>query len=473
MSLQKSFLLVFASIMVLMLISILLVFQVIENEQKISEAEAKRYKSYLLADELRQSSDDLTRMARTYSVTGDLQYKEYFDRILEIRNGEAPRPLKYHSIYWDFVVATGSPPRVDTTAQALKALMKEAEFTETEFALLRETENESNDLVNLENRAMNAMLGIFEDGSGHYVKGEPDRELARTLLYSKEYHHAKEKIMKPLEKFFDAVDRRTAGEIAFYTDKQRRLELVLMITLGLSALLVFISLVLGILSLQKKEMGTGRSHLAQRLAASGYPSSSSAKKETARERMAKRIGAGGPSSSPSATATQDTSEQKGSYLVYLFQNFKNDWPLITAAVVVTFMTLGLSWWFLSENRMLSYAEVRDDLKSNLDATHSAILDWLDRTNMDANIFSESISRRLSHGILSEIKNNPTHGLHRELEGLSIAESQIFENYLLTDLSGVVFSSNRTELIGKYFAFPEEYHGTNTDPAPLQGYLFPQ
>ena len=58
---------------------------------------------FKLADELRQSSDDLTRMARTYVVTGDVRYEEYFNRILEIRNGEAPRPENHGGMYWDFV----------------------------------------------------------------------------------------------------------------------------------------------------------------------------------------------------------------------------------------------------------------------------------------------------------------------------------------------------------------------------------
>src|SRR4051812_6130690 len=34
-----------------------------------------RYHSYLLADELRQSSDDLTRLGRTYVATADAFYK--------------------------------------------------------------------------------------------------------------------------------------------------------------------------------------------------------------------------------------------------------------------------------------------------------------------------------------------------------------------------------------------------------------
>ena len=152
MDLQKNFILIFASIVTLMLISLFLYMEVLDNEEKIFDSAAKRYNSYLLADELRQSSDDLTRMARTYTVTGDPKYKEYFERILAIRGGDAPRPVDYHNIYWDFIAATGTPPRIDTPAKSLKNLMKETDFTETEFAFLQETENESNELVDLENR---------------------------------------------------------------------------------------------------------------------------------------------------------------------------------------------------------------------------------------------------------------------------------------------------------------------------------
>ena len=37
-----------------------------------------------------------------------------------------------------------------------------------------------------------------------------------------------------------------------------------------------------------------------------------------------------------------------SSLSFFVRNFWNNWPIIVAAVVITFMTLGLSWWFLSE-----------------------------------------------------------------------------------------------------------------------------
>ena len=475
MDLQKNFILIFASIVTLMLISLFLYMEVLDNEEKIFDSAAKRYNSYLLADELRQSSDDLTRMARTYTVTGDPKYKEYFERILAIRGGDAPRPVDYHNIYWDFIAATGTPPRVDTPAKPLKNLMKEADFTETEFAFLQETENESNELVDLENRAMNAMVGIFKDGTGRYDKGVPDKELARNLLHGNEYHKAKEKIMNPLEKFFEAIDHRTSGEITVYRDKQRRVNLVLMITLGLSASLALISLILGALSLKKKGADSGKSRLAQRLAASGYPSPASGNKPSARDMLARRLASGSSQSDTKEgqeTRTNDTS------LLFFVRNFWNNWPIVVAAVVITFMTLGLSWWFVSENRIQSYTKVRDELKFSLDATHSAVLDWLYQTSRDASNFAEAVSRQVSYETLELIKNQPGHMLHRDFAASliadpenmgtasvekelkmfavdsSIADPELFENYVIVDRKGVVISSNRADLIGKFFELPD-------------------
>ncbi|MDE0608944.1 MAG: hypothetical protein OXH77_03395 [Anaerolineaceae bacterium] len=73
-----------------------------------NEEERSNYVNYVLADGLRQTSDDLTRMVRLYAVTGDPLYKDYFDQILAIRNGEQARPTRYYQIpYWDLVLATG------------------------------------------------------------------------------------------------------------------------------------------------------------------------------------------------------------------------------------------------------------------------------------------------------------------------------------------------------------------------------
>lgn len=47
---------------------LVLAMTMLKNNQALTESAENRYNSYLRADELRQSSDDLTRLARTYVV---------------------------------------------------------------------------------------------------------------------------------------------------------------------------------------------------------------------------------------------------------------------------------------------------------------------------------------------------------------------------------------------------------------------
>lgn len=182
-----------------------------QGSSALASAADIRYRSYLLASELRQSSDDLTRLGRTYVVTGDPSYEQQYNAILDIRNGKAARPQEYNRIYWDFVAAGQNKPRPDGETVPLQELMKKSGFTEQEFAKLKEAQANSDGLVQLEVKAMNAVKGKFPDAQGNYtVAGQPDMDLARKLVHSKEYHQFKAQIMKPIDDFFVLLDQRTS-----------------------------------------------------------------------------------------------------------------------------------------------------------------------------------------------------------------------------------------------------------------------
>lgn len=169
-----------------------------------------RYRSYLLADELRQSSDDLTRLGRTYVVTADAFYKQQYLDILSVRNGEKPRPQAYHRIYWDFVAGGNAKPRPDEPAVSLLTLMKSQGFTNAEFNELEEAQKKSDGLVGLEVEAMNLVEGKDKNGKALTA---PDRVRAIELLHSKEYHQFKSQIMVPIDRFFVMLDQRTQTRI--------------------------------------------------------------------------------------------------------------------------------------------------------------------------------------------------------------------------------------------------------------------
>ncbi|MCL2161494.1 MAG: methyl-accepting chemotaxis protein [Betaproteobacteria bacterium] len=191
-----------------------------------------RYRSHLLASELRQSSDDLTRLGRTYVVTGDPSYEQQYNRVLDIRNGKAPRPQEYDRIYWDFVAAGQDKPRPDSETVALQTLMKQANFTDAEFAKLGEAQANSDGLVNLEVKAMNAVKGKFADAQGNYtIDGQPDMELARELVHSKEYHQYKARIMKPIDDFFVLLDHRTNAALLHASDRLSNAQLMFLVAI--------------------------------------------------------------------------------------------------------------------------------------------------------------------------------------------------------------------------------------------------
>ncbi|MCB1769763.1 MAG: bacteriohemerythrin [Candidatus Competibacteraceae bacterium] len=214
MTINRLFLVSISTMTIFVMGFMLVAYLLFENQNDLIKKADNRYESYLKADELRQSSDDLTRLARTYSVTGEPRYEQQYWDILAIRNGEKPRPVHYERIYWDFVAANGQKPRPDGPTIALKKLMENLGFTEQEFAKLGEAQANSDGLVKTETIAMNAVKGLFDDGAGNFTKkGNPDFELARNLMHSPEYHREKAKIMKPIDEFFVLLEERTQQDV--------------------------------------------------------------------------------------------------------------------------------------------------------------------------------------------------------------------------------------------------------------------
>jgi methyl-accepting chemotaxis protein len=211
----KSMFMALGLLVVLTLIVLMSIVMLLKQSADVhSQAELQRYNSYLLADELRQSSDDLTRLARSYVITGDAKYEKQYWDVLDIRNGKKARPQEYQRIYWDFMAVSDHWPRPNARPIALQELMKQSGFTSGEFAKLKEAQANSDGLVKSETIAMNAVKGRFADDAGGFTKqGEPDFKLAADLMHNVAYHQYKAQIMRPVDEFFVLLDKRTAAQV--------------------------------------------------------------------------------------------------------------------------------------------------------------------------------------------------------------------------------------------------------------------
>ncbi len=202
-----------------------------------SENGTTRYLSYLLADEFRQTSMDLTRLCRTYVATGDQKYWDAYWNIVKWRNGDAPRPR------------TTDPDLYPGVRKKQSDIMTELNFSSKEFALLKEASNNSNALIATEDQAMKSIQqGQIVSGPNRALPGESVEEFALRIVFDQSYHNEVVKIMTSVNQFFKQLDQRTADELDLSRDQAKFwLNVSLMFQLMMAVLVA----VLAVFTLQK------------------------------------------------------------------------------------------------------------------------------------------------------------------------------------------------------------------------------
>jgi hypothetical protein len=73
---------------------------------RMTDAQAHRQQSIDLSNALQQETEQLTRLVRAYTTTGEPRYLFYYYDILAVRMGEKPAPATLNpTTYWDDVIA--------------------------------------------------------------------------------------------------------------------------------------------------------------------------------------------------------------------------------------------------------------------------------------------------------------------------------------------------------------------------------
>lgn len=178
----------------------------VHSEKQVERVSEQRLNALLLADELRHSSESLTKMARSYIDIGDPMYKRYFFEILDMREGRQASPRNpYH--YWDLVVYGAAIPPADAgPVPPLLERVKGAAFGEYESGLLARAKALSDRLVQTEVAA----IALYDQGGPDPAQ---NRRVAHDMLFGEEYRKAKLEIMRPISEFGDLMDARTRASV--------------------------------------------------------------------------------------------------------------------------------------------------------------------------------------------------------------------------------------------------------------------
>jgi len=171
------------------------------TENQISHIRAQGHHAYLLIERLRQSADELSRMALAYAATGEARYKAYHQDLLDIRNGTIASPKDYSHAYWDRVLAgQAAAPSRQGKGTAWLDLVREAGFTKEELAQAGQAVADADRLAGLESAAM--------------ARLESDRAGAQESLFGDAYLRARAAAMDAIADSQRLAEAHTLSALA-------------------------------------------------------------------------------------------------------------------------------------------------------------------------------------------------------------------------------------------------------------------
>jgi hypothetical protein len=164
---------------------------------------------------LNKSSDDLTNYARYFVTTKDHVWRNEFDNVLKVRNGDVADEQGVKKSFQDRV--------------------KEVQFTQEELDMLLKAEQLSNNLAKLEVEAFELIDQSREVWD--YVVQSQKITQAQVLMFGNDYKTNKQQIITTSNEFYAMVVNRLQSQYQFYMTTAW----VMIIVINLSLILLVIA----------------------------------------------------------------------------------------------------------------------------------------------------------------------------------------------------------------------------------------
>jgi two-component system sensor histidine kinase/response regulator len=208
-------------------------------------AQQHRQSALDLANELHQETEQLARLVRAYTATGEPRYLLYYYDILGVRQGEKPAPANFNPrTYWDDVIAgriKHSIPK-DGVKRSVTDLMKSQGFSGKELLALRRVLDATAKMNKVEQIAFAATQGLYNPETKKFVSdGQPRLDFASKLVNSDEYSLLKADLSTAVDGLVKLTDSRTSAEVTAAGRKVERSILLSLISMGATIVMVLLA----------------------------------------------------------------------------------------------------------------------------------------------------------------------------------------------------------------------------------------
>ena len=212
----------------------------------VASAQEHRERSLRLSNDLQQETEQLTRLVRAYTSTGEARYLLYYYDILAVREGEKVPPVQANpTSYWDAVIAGRIRHAIPTigTKRSVAEMMKSQGFGVAELASLQQVVSATKALNKLEQTAFAATQGLYNPQTGEFVSdGQPRLDYASQLVHSAAYNSLKDNLSQAVSTLVATTDQRTRAEVAAAGDALARWILFSLISMASTIIMAMLAL---------------------------------------------------------------------------------------------------------------------------------------------------------------------------------------------------------------------------------------
>ena len=232
-SLRHQFIAQSSVIIFMMLVLVCMIVMVRITINDILENQEKANVCQLLANEVRQSSEDLTNACRMYIVSGgDTIHSNEYKDIVGWRSGTAPRPTNL------------SDELFPGETISLIDLLERSGFIKEELDVVETALILSDNLAKTELQAMESVrVGHIVDGPQRAIPGETVQDFAIRIVTSDSYNSVSRQVLHPLDVLIADIAKRMTEEAHQMDRKMFLYQTIMFVAAMLVMVLIFIFVV--------------------------------------------------------------------------------------------------------------------------------------------------------------------------------------------------------------------------------------
>lgn len=407
---RRTYLLVMIFFLLTLLVGIIYsINRYLEISEIIYQKTEEREEALFWTKHIKWTSDELTRMARSYVVTGDARFKNYFEKILDIRRGQAPRPENYSAVFWDEVTSGKLQPGGGVQSKSLQDILIGIGLNNTERGTLRSAVLYSDELAEIEKRAFELLELSF---SAEIQEKKGLSAQAIELLHGRDYHRLKAHIMRLIKNTEEAVSERFALEIRdLEYDRTDLKKLIGVITVVALILLMLLLTVIVFWLQSKKDQSTNADH----------------------------------------SVDYDLDEK-----AIRRSSFLKSWPLFSIALIATVLIWTQVWRNIARLEYEELNKLEQTLTTMLETVSGSSRLWLQERKQEVRSWAQSSEIRKFTDVLIKSKEIThsgrmrQHPLQSKIKSilLPLISEKIYKGYIILETDGSIIASDKLEYIGK-------------------------